>query len=84
MTESKPRPIELADWADWFCRNVKDPQDFRWQAMADMATELRRLHAENQILHDLCKRSFRALSDDDFPILREELCHFTQEKGQDD
>lgn len=84
MTEPKPRPIELADWADWFCRNIREPMDFRWKHMADSAAELRRLHAENQVLRDLCKRSLRALSEDDFPILREELRHFTQEEDQDD
>lgn len=72
MTD-KPKAIELADWADWFCRNVKDPQDFRWQALADMATELRRLHAENLQLKDLCERSLRALMEEDFPVLRDEL-----------
>ena len=65
MTESKPRPIELADWADWFCRNVKDPQDFRWQAMADMATELRLLHGQKQELLDALKQlSFAAMCRD--------------------
>lgn len=72
MTD-KPKAIELADWADWFCRNVKDPQDFRWQALADMATELRRLHVENLQLKDLCERSLRALMEEDFPVLRDEL-----------
>lgn len=83
MTD-KSKAIELADWADWFCRNAKDPEDFRWKHMADSAQELRRLHAENEILKDLCKRSFRALCDDDFPILREELCHFTKEENHHD
>ena len=48
------------------------------------AAELRRLHAENLVLKDLCVRSFRALCDDDFPILREELCHFTKEENHHD
>lgn len=40
------KAIELADWADWFCRNVKDPEDFRWKHMAESSAELRRLQAE--------------------------------------
>ena len=47
MTENqKPIPIALADWTDWFCRNVKDPQDFRWIHMADMADQLRSLYKQ--------------------------------------
>jgi len=41
----KHEALRLAEWAERFCRNVEDPKDFRWKAMADMATELRRLHA---------------------------------------
>lgn len=32
-TTPLPPPIALAEWADWFCRNVKDPQDFHWVHM---------------------------------------------------
>ena len=47
MTENqKPIPIALAEWTDWFCRNVKDPQDFRWIHMADMADQLRSLYKQ--------------------------------------
>lgn len=35
-----------------------------------------RIQNENLILKDLCKRAFRAVNDDDFPILREELDYF--------
>lgn len=42
----KPIPIALADWADWFCRNVKDPQDFRWIHMTEMADQLRSLYKQ--------------------------------------
>lgn len=42
----KPIPIALAEWTDWFCRNVKDPQDFRWIHMADMADQLRSLYKQ--------------------------------------
>lgn len=38
--------IKLAEWAEWFCRNVKDPEDFRWKHMAESAAELRLLQAE--------------------------------------
>ncbi len=58
---TKPKAIELADWSDWFCKNVNDAQYFRWQAMKNMSAELRRLHAENQEL----KKSHRILSDDE-------------------
>lgn len=46
----KPEALRLAEWAEWFCRNVKAPQDFRWKHMAEAAAELRRLHAENEKL----------------------------------
>ena len=47
MTENqKPIPIALAEWTDWFCRNVKDPQDFRWIHMAEMADQLRSLYKQ--------------------------------------
>lgn len=47
MTENqKPIPIALAEWTDWFCRNVKDPRDFRWIHMADMADQLRSLYKQ--------------------------------------
>ena len=73
MTDTKPKAIELADWADWFCRNVNDPKDFRWAHIHHAAVELRRLHAENLQLKDLCERSLRALWEEDFPVLRDEL-----------
>lgn len=76
----KHKAIELADWADWFCRNVNDPQDFRWKHLADMATELRRLHAENQVLRHLCERACLALQEDDFPSLRQQLRIATKEE----
>ena len=47
---TRPEALRLAEWAEWFCRNVSDPEDFRWQHMAAAATELRRLHAENERL----------------------------------
>ena len=76
MIDKQPEALRLADILathyNIYCDTV------------EAAAELHRLHAENQILLDLCKRSLRALSEDDFPILREELRHFTQEKGQDD
>lgn len=37
------------------------------------AAELRRLHAENEKLKSLCRRSLQALWEDDFPSLRDEL-----------
>ena len=47
MTENqKPIPIALAEWTDWFCRNVKDPRDFLWIHMADMADQLRSLYKQ--------------------------------------
>lgn len=65
MTEAKPKAIALADWADWFCRNVSDPSDFRWTHMADSAAELRRLQAERDTLLEVLKRlSFAALCRD--------------------
>lgn len=79
MTD-KAKAIELADWADWFCRNVKDPEDFRWKHMADSAQELRRLHAENLQLKDLCERACLALQEDEFPSLREQLRIATKEE----
>lgn len=79
MTD-KSKAIELADWADWFCRNVKDPQDFRWKHMADMATELRRLYDENQVMRHLCERACIALQEDEFPSLRQQLRIATKEK----
>ena len=42
----KPPAIALADWTDWFCSNVKDPQDFRWVHMAEMANQLRQLYKQ--------------------------------------
>lgn len=50
MVEKQPEAMRLAEWAEWFCRNVKAPQDFRWKHMAEAAAELRRLHAENEKL----------------------------------
>ena len=47
---TRPEALRLAEWAEWFCRNVSDPEDFRWQHMAAAAAELRRLHAENERL----------------------------------
>lgn len=44
-TEKHPA-IALADWADWFCSNVKDPTDFRWVHMAEMANQLRELYKQ--------------------------------------
>lgn len=65
MSKKKPPALELADWADRFCRNVKDSKDFRWQAMADMASELRLLHGQKQELLDALKRlSFAAMCRD--------------------
>lgn len=83
MTNQQPEALRLAR------ENEADAYGYPagtvgYQLHMDTAAELRRLHAENQILLDLCNRSLRALSEDDFPILREELRHFTQEKGQDD
>lgn len=43
---TKPEALRLADWTDWFCRNVKDPQDFRWIHMAEMAEQLRSLYKQ--------------------------------------
>jgi hypothetical protein len=54
MTDKQPEALRLADWSDWFCRNVKDPEDFRWEHMACMAAELRRLHAENERMQTSC------------------------------
>lgn len=47
--------IRLAEWAEWFLRNVNDPEDFRWKHMAESATELRRLYALNQELLEVLK-----------------------------
>ncbi len=64
MTD-KAKAIELADWADWFCRNVKDPEDFRWKHLANSAQELRRLQALNQeLLASLSRLSFAAMCRD--------------------
>lgn len=49
---TQPDALELARWTEKFCRNVKDPEDFRWKAMANMAAELRRLHDENAQLRE--------------------------------
>lgn len=46
--EKKPEAIKLAEWAEWFLRNVREPLDFRWTQMEAMAKELRRLNEENQ------------------------------------
>ncbi len=80
MNLQQPEALRLAARLDPAHSYQTPLPDLRREA----AAELRRLHAENQILLDLCKRSLRALSEDDFPILREELRHFTQEEGQDD
>lgn len=45
MSEEQPKALRLAEWAEWFCRNVNDPKDFRWVHMAKSAAELRRLSA---------------------------------------
>lgn len=45
-SDTKSEALRLADWPDWFRRNVKDPQDFRWIHMADMADQLRRLYKQ--------------------------------------
>lgn len=82
MTD-KAKAIELADWADWFCRNVKDTEDFRWKHMADSSQELRRLHAENLVLKDLCGRACQALHEDDYPALKEELRQTMKEDNHD-
>ena len=37
-----------------------------------------KLQEENQILKDLCKRSYQVLDDDAFPILRCEIEHFVK------
>lgn len=50
VEETKPEAIKLAEWAEWFLRNIREPLDFRWTQMEAMAKELRRLHAENQRL----------------------------------
>ena len=44
--EKKPEAIKLAEWAEWFLRNVRGPLDFRWTQMGAMAKELRRLQEE--------------------------------------
>lgn len=46
----QPEALRLAEWAEWFCKNVNDPKDFRWVHMAKAAAELRRLHEVNQEL----------------------------------
>ena len=65
MTKKQPEALRLAAWFDSFYL------DTSMQAKA--AAELRRLHAENQVLKDLCSRSFRALWEEDFPNLRDDL-----------
>lgn len=70
MSEKQHVALRLAEWLE----------QRGWPEMDEAAAELRRLHAENQILLDLCNRSLRALSEDDFPILREELRHFTKKE----
>lgn len=44
-TEKHPA-IALADWADWFCSNVKESTDFHWIHMAEMANQLRELYKQ--------------------------------------
>lgn len=53
MADPIPQPIALAEWADWFCRNVKDPQDFRWIHMAKMANQLKQLYKQLDTLQKL-------------------------------
>lgn len=65
--DKKPRALYLADVlaAGFEC-------DQEWYEI-ESAKELRRLHAENEKLKSLCRRSLQALWEEDFPSLRDEL-----------
>lgn len=63
MTDKQPEALRLAEWSNWFCSNVKDPSDFRWQHMAESAAELRRLHEANQKMMALCQQLKKRPSD---------------------
>lgn len=59
---STPRALTLADQCD---------HEDAFEVAC--ARELRRLHAENEKLKSLCRRSLQALWEEDFPSLRDEL-----------
>lgn len=62
---TQPEALQLADWTDWFCRNVNDPKDFRWVHMSKQSAELRRLHALNAQLMEALQALTHSLDYED-------------------
>ena len=75
MTDQQSKALQLADSLEYQI----DFGPYNWgrveTLMTKAAIELRRLDAENQALKDLCIRSLRALMEEDFPALRDDLRH---------
>ena len=73
MTDQQSKALQLADTL----QHQVEFGSYNWtraeSLMLDAVTKLRRLHAENQTLKDLCSRSLRALMEEDFPVLRDDL-----------